>query len=84
MNTPGFLIKIHKSLVTPLLTAGVPRKFFILNGTICSAIVLGMQSWYGIPIFFFLHVSAVIMTKKDQQFFQVLIRHIRQKHYYDV
>ncbi|WP_116963293.1 VirB3 family type IV secretion system protein [Fastidiosibacter lacustris] len=84
MAVPGFVIRIHNSLTTPLLTAGVPRQFFILNGTLGAAIVLGMQSWYGIPIFIVLHTVAVLMTKKDPQFFQVMVRHIKQKNYYGV
>ncbi|MFZ9035025.1 MAG: VirB3 family type IV secretion system protein [Francisellaceae bacterium] len=84
MATPGFAIKIHNSLTTPMLTAGVPRQFFILNATLCAAIVLGMQSWYGIPIFIILHTIAVMMTKKDPQFFQTMVRHVKQKNYYDV
>lgn len=84
MSTPGFAIKIHSSLTTQMLTAGVSRQFFIINATLAAAIVLGMQSWYGIPIFFVLHTVAVMMTKKDPQFFQVMIRHVKQKNYYDV
>ena len=84
MSVPGFAIKIHNSLTAVLLTAGVPRQFFILNGTLSAAIGLGMQSWYAIPIFFGLHISAVLMTKKDPQFFQVMLRHVKQKSYYGV
>ncbi|MDA0912011.1 MAG: VirB3 family type IV secretion system protein [Proteobacteria bacterium] len=84
MAVSGFVIKIHNSLTTPLLTAGVPRQFFILNGTLGAAIVLGMQSWYGIPIFIIMHTVAVLMTKKDPQFFQVMVRHVKQRNYYGV
>jgi type IV secretory pathway TrbD component len=84
MAVPGFVIKIHNSLTTPLLTAGVPRQFFILNGTLGAAIVLGMQSWYGIPIFIIMHTVVVLMTKKDPQFFQVMVRHVKQRNYYGV
>ena len=80
----GFNIKLHNSLTTIILTAGVPRRFFILNATLAAAIILGMKSWYGIPIFFITHFSAVLMTKKDPQFFEILIRHVKQKNYYEV
>ena len=82
MSSSGFSIKIHNSLTGVLLIAGVPRQFFILNCTIAAAIVLGMHSWYGIPIFIISHTVAVLMTKKDPQFFQVILRHIKQKNYY--
>jgi type IV secretion system protein TrbD len=84
MATPGFLIKIHNSLTAPILSAGVPRQFMILNGTLVAAITFGMQSLYGIPISIVLHFGMALMTKKDPDFFQIVLRHIKQKSYYDV
>ena len=84
MSVPGFVVKIHNSLTQPMLTAGVPRQFFIMNSTAAAAITFGMQSLYGIPICGFLHMAAVMMTKKDPYFFNVMIRHVRQKGYYAV
>jgi type IV secretory pathway TrbD component len=84
MSVPGFLVKIHNSLTTPILSAGVPRQFMILNGTLVAAITFGMQSLYGIPIGIILHVAMAMMTKKDPNFFQAMLRHIKQKSHYDV
>ena len=84
MAVPGFLVKIHNSLTTPILSAGVPRQFMILNGTLIAAITFGMQSLYGIPICIILHFGMALMTKKDPDFFQVVLRHMKQKSYYDV
>lgn len=66
------------------MIAGVPRQFFMLNGTLGAAIVLGMQFFYAIPVFVIIHFIAVMMAKRDPYFFQVLLRHMRQKNYYDV
>lgn len=84
MATPGFAVKIHNALTAPMLTAGVPRQFFILNMTFLAAITLGMQSLYAIPVCLILHVAAVMMAKKDPHFFQVMVRHVRQKNYYGI
>jgi type IV secretion system protein VirB3 len=75
MATTGYRIKLHNALVTPIMLGGVPRRFAILNGTICAAFVLGLQAVYMLPIF---------MTKRDPYFFDVVLRHIKKKKYYKV
>jgi type IV secretion system protein TrbD len=82
--TPGFVIPVHHSLSTPLLLMGAPRQFSILNGTWCAAIGLGLHSWLIVPICIVFQVIAIVLTKKDPYFFQVMIRHVRQKPYYQV
>jgi type IV secretion system protein VirB3 len=77
-------IKIFQALTSPILLAGVPRKFAILNGTLCAALVFALQSFYMIPVCGALHIVALILTKKDPHFFLVLLRHLKQKTYYDV
>jgi type IV secretion system protein VirB3 len=84
MATPGFTVKIHSAFTSPMLTAGVPRQFFILNMTVLAAVTLGMQSFYAIPVCLVLHVAAVMMAKKDPHFFQATVRHVRQKSYYGI
>lgn len=84
MTTPGFNIPIHNSLTTPILLGGAPRKFSIINGTILAAVTLGLQSFYAIPICLLAQGVAVYYTKKDPYFFEVMLRHIKQKVYYRV
>ena len=84
MAVPGYQITIHQSLNQPILLAGVPRRFAVANGTIGAAIVLGMHSLWGIPIFIVLHVIAMVLTKRDPYFFEIMRRHIKQKSYYGV
>lgn len=83
-NTPGFRIKLHNSLVAPILLAGAPRQFAILNGTIGAALILGLHAFYLLPIVIGLHLIAVFFAKKDPYFFEVLLRHIKQKKYYRI
>ena len=84
MATPGYRIKLHNSLVTPIMLAGVPRRFAILNGTLCAAVVLGLRAYYALPLFIILHIIGVVLTKNDPYFFDVLLRSLRKKKYYDV
>lgn len=84
MATAGFRIKLHNSLVTPLLIAGAPRKFAILNSTIGAAMVLGLHAIYTLPLFVITHLVAVFLAKRDPNFFDVLLRHIKQKKYYRI
>lgn len=84
METPGYRIKLHSALITPILIAGAPRQFAILNGTFCAAMVLGLRAYYMLPIFLLFHIIAVIFTKRDPYFFEVMLRHLHKKKYYGI
>ena len=84
MEPLGYRVAVHNSLTSPLLLAGVPRTFAILNGTFAAAITFGLQSLYAIPICLLAHVVAMFLTKKDPYFFKILMRHIKQKKYYRI
>ncbi len=83
MTAPvGYQVSIHNSLITPLLLAGAPRTFTILNGTFCAAVVLGMHSFYALPICAILQGVMAFLTKRDPFAGQVILRHVKQKNYY--
>lgn len=84
MAVQGFRVKLHTSLVMPMMVGGVPRSFAILNGVSCAAVVLGLQAIYALPLFVILHFVSVVLAKRDPYFFDVLIRSLRKKKYYDV
>ena len=42
---PGFEVVLHRALTEPILIAGAPRNFAILNGTLAAAIGLGLRVW---------------------------------------
>ena len=71
----GFVIPLHRSLTEPILLGGVPRNVAIIIGTFAAAIGLGLQLWFV--------GGAVMAAKKDPQFMDVLMRHIRHKSYLD-
>uniref|UniRef100_A0A2A4Z6E4 Conjugal transfer protein n=1 Tax=OCS116 cluster bacterium TaxID=2030921 RepID=A0A2A4Z6E4_9PROT len=80
----GFVIPLHRSLTEPILLGGVPRNVAIIIGTLAAAIGLGLQLWLvGVAIWLIGHGGAVMAAKKDSQFMDVLMRHIRHKSYLD-
>lgn len=84
MSIPGYRIVLHNSLTTPILLGGAPRKFAILNWTIGAALVMGLRAVYLLPFFIVFHLGAVFLAKKDPDFFEVVLRSLKQKKFYNV
>lgn len=79
-TTLGYDVPLHRSLTEPILIAGAPRSFVILNGTLAAAVGLGLRLWIaGILIWIIGHAIAVWVTRKDPAFLIVLSRHARHK-----
>lgn len=80
---PGFSVPIHRSLTTPILLAGAPRLATITNGTLAAALGIGLQLW-GVGLLFWILAQGlcVFAARRDAQFADVLIRHIRLRTYY--
>jgi type IV secretory pathway TrbD component len=79
----GFEVPIHRALTTPLLMAGVPREFAILNGTGTMAAGMGMHQLWAVPIGLVIHLLARVAAKYDPQFFEVTVRHLKHRRYYE-
>ena len=77
---PGYEVALHRALTEPILIAGAPRSFAILNGTLAAAIGIGLRVWIaGALIWLIGHALAVWVTRKDPAFLTVLSRHARHK-----
>ena len=77
---PGYEVALHRALTEPILIAGAPRSFAILNGTLAAAIGVGLRVWIaGALIWLIGHAIAVWVTRKDPAFLTVLSRHTRHK-----
>jgi type IV secretion system protein VirB3 len=77
---PGFEVPLHRALTEPVLLAGAPRSFTILNGTLAAAVGLGLRLWIaGGLIWLAMHAVGVWLTRKDPAFLTVLSRHARHK-----
>ena len=80
VSVPGFEVALHRSLTEPILIAGAPRGFAILNGTLAASVGLGLRLWLdGLLIWLAGHAIAVWVTRKDPAFLPVLPRHARHK-----
>ena len=79
-TVPGYEVPLHRALTEPILIAGAPRSFAILNGTFAASIGLGRRLWIaGGLIWLVGHAVAVWVTRKDPAFLTVLSRHTRHK-----
>jgi type IV secretion system protein VirB3 len=80
---PGYSVPVHRSLTSPILLAGAPRLATIVNGTLAAALGIGLQLWVvGLVFWIVAQGLCVFVARRDPQFTDVLIRHIRQKAYY--
>ena len=76
----GYEVALHRALTEPILIAGSPRSFAILNGTLAASVGLGLRLWLaGLLIWAAGHAIAVWVTRKDPAFLKVLSRHARHK-----
>ena len=81
----GFTIPVHRALTEPILLAGAPRAFAILNGTLAGAVGLGLQLWAaGIAMGVLGHVLAVWAARRDPLFVEVVRRHLRLPGHFEV
>ena len=82
---PGFEAPVHRALTEPVLLAGAPRAFAIVNGTLAAVVGLGLQLWLpGLALWLVGHSLAVWGARLDPQFLQVFARHIKQPALLDV
>jgi type IV secretion system protein TrbD len=82
---PGFTVPVHRALTEPILLAGAPRAFAILNGTLAGAIGLGLQLWAaGLAIWLIGRLLAVWAARHDPLFAEVGRRHLRLPGHLDV
>lgn len=78
----GFQVPLYRSLTEPVLLAGAPRAVAVVNGTIAAALGLGLRLWLaGLILWIVGHSIAVFAAKRDPDFVDVLLRHLRQRSY---
>ena len=82
---PGFEAPVHRALTEQILLGGAPRSVAILNGTLATAIGLGLHLWIaGIAFWLIGHGAAVWAAKRDAQFVDVVHRHLRYPSHFKV
>lgn len=68
-HTPGFEVPIHRSLIEPILIAGLPRNVAFILWTTAAALILGMRQIWILPLALAMHLPLVWLTKKEPFFF---------------
>lgn len=77
-EVPGFAVPVHRALTEHILLGGAPRAIAIVNGTLASAVGLGLRLWLvGIALWAIGHVAAVWAARRDPLFVEVVRRHLR-------
>jgi type IV secretion system protein VirB3 len=78
MNRPdGFEVPLHRSLVEPMLLAGLPRTVALVLWTSVGAFAFGLHQLWVLPIGVALHLGAAAATKADPYFFDIVLVAIR-------
>ncbi len=83
-DVPEFYVTpLRTSLTRPILMAGVPRGFAILNGTLCAAVAFGLQQpFVGAPLWMVLQASAAWAAARDPWFLETWPRHLAKPVYF--
>ena len=76
-------VAIHTALTEPMLTMGMPRLYLILVWTFAVAFGFGAGNWWAWPIGLIFHVLGKVATYYDEQFVEVLVRHIQLRATYE-
>ncbi|KLB41220.1 VirB3 family type IV secretion system protein [Xanthomonas perforans] len=81
-NPDGYEVPVHRALSTPRLIAGIPRDMAVVSLTMAAALILGLQSWWSLPLYLVIHIGLVLMTKYDTQWPEALKRALHLKNHY--
>jgi type IV secretion system protein TrbD len=74
MSRPeGFEVPLHRSIVEPMLLAGLPRTVALVLWTAVGAFAFGLHQIWVLPIGIALHLAAAAATKADPHFFDIVL-----------
>ncbi len=80
MSRPeGFEVPLHRSLVEPMLLAGLPRTVALVLWTGVGAIAFGLHQLWVLPLGIVLHLAAAAVTKADPYFFDIVILAVKTR-----
>jgi len=78
MSRPeGFEVPLHRSLVEPMLLAGLPRTVALVLWTGAAAFAFGLHQIWVLPLGIVLHAVGAAATKADPYFFEILLAALR-------
>jgi type IV secretory pathway TrbD component len=74
MTAPeGFEVPLHRSLIEPMLLAGLPRTVALVLWTGVGAFAFGLHQIWVLPIGIVLHVAGAAATKSDPYIFDIVL-----------
>lgn len=81
----GYWLPLRTSLTRPILLAGVPRTFAILNATIAAAIGFGLQQpLIGAPLWIVIQAAGAYASARDPWFLETWPRAMAKPAYFAV
>jgi type IV secretion system protein VirB3 len=72
-RTDGFEVPVHRSLVEPMLMAGLPRTLALVLWTTVAAFAFGLRQVWVLPMGIALHLGCAAVTRGDPYFFDILL-----------
>lgn len=77
---PGFVVPLHRSLSEPIMLAGAPRNYVITVCTFAAVLGLGLRLFIvGLLVWVVGMALGIFAARRDPQFMDVIVRHIRHK-----
>lgn len=78
----GYEVPVHRALSTPRLLLGIPRDIGVVLFTVAAAMAFGLQSWWAVPVTAGLYAAALMATRYEPQWPELLRRSLHLKSFY--
>jgi type IV secretory pathway TrbD component len=75
----GFEVPLHRSLVEPMLLAGLPRTVALVLWTTVGAFAFGLHQIWTLPVGIVVHVAAAAATRADPYVLEILPAALKAK-----
>ncbi len=72
IRTDGLEVPLHRSIVEPMLLAGLPRTVALVLWTVVGALAFGLRQLWVLPVGIVLHLVCAAVTKADVHFFDIV------------
>ncbi|MGH1350234.1 MAG: VirB3 family type IV secretion system protein [Methyloligellaceae bacterium] len=77
---PGFVVPLHRSLTERILLGGAPRNYVITICTLAAVLGLGLRLFVTGALVWGLGMAlGIYAARRDPQFMDVTLRHIKHK-----
>jgi type IV secretion system protein TrbD len=76
-TTEGLEVPLHRSLVEPMMVAGLPRTVALVLWTTVCAFAFGLRQLWVLPIGLVFHLVCVAAAKSDPYIFEILALALR-------